>query len=278
MVAHAGRPGRFTPACPNFVQVAFVMGGLETFGGAMGEILTAAQMRAIEQAAIASGEVTGLELMERAGRGVVEAVLGEWPDLAGGAHRAVVLCGPGNNGGDGFVVARLLAVRGWEVTAYLYGNAERLPPDARANCERWRQMGELLPACDGGAPAPGRAEVRAEVAAADVVIDAVFGTGLARAVEDPCLWEWFQLIDEALEAGRPRTVAVDIPSGLSADTGEVIGGAPARGRRAPRVMLTVTFHAVKRGHLQGEGPACCGRVVVHDIGIGRWAGAAEGRP
>ena len=77
-------------------------------GDAMTELLTAAQMRAIEAAAIASGEVTGLELMERAGRGVVEAVFEEWPELQATAHRAVVLCGPGNNGGDGFVVARLL--------------------------------------------------------------------------------------------------------------------------------------------------------------------------
>ncbi len=73
----------------------------------MTELLTAAQMRAIEEAAIASGEVTGLELMERAGRGVVEAITAEWPELGAGC-RAVVLCGPGNNGGDGFVVARLL--------------------------------------------------------------------------------------------------------------------------------------------------------------------------
>ena len=91
------------------------------------ELLTAAQMRAIEQAAIASGEVTGLELMERAGRGVAEAVL-EWrPELATTAHRAVVLCGPGNNGGDGFVVARLLKQRGWKVEVFLYGDAEKLP-------------------------------------------------------------------------------------------------------------------------------------------------------
>jgi len=74
----------------------------------MTELLTAAQMRAIEEAAIASGEVTGLELMERAGRGVVEAIL-EWrPELAKASRKAVVLCGPGNNGRDGFVVARLL--------------------------------------------------------------------------------------------------------------------------------------------------------------------------
>ena len=87
----------------------------------MAELLTAAQMRAIERAAIDSGQVTGLELMERAGRGVVAAILQEWPDLATTSHRAVVLCGPGNNGGDGFVVARLLKERGWEVDVFLYG-------------------------------------------------------------------------------------------------------------------------------------------------------------
>src|SRR6056297_3031142 len=109
----------------------------------MTELLTAAQMRAIEQAAIESGQVTGLELMERAGRGVVEAVFEEWPELAQAPHRAVVLCGPGNNGGDGFVVARLLKAWGWEVEVYLYGDGEKLPPDARVNYERWRAMGDV---------------------------------------------------------------------------------------------------------------------------------------
>ena len=90
----------------------------------MTELLTAAQMRAIEQAAISSGEVTGLELMERAGRGVVEAILEEWQEMALTTHKAVVLCGPGNNGGDGFVVARLLKDRGWEVEVFLYGDEE----------------------------------------------------------------------------------------------------------------------------------------------------------
>ncbi|MDP5086431.1 MAG: bifunctional ADP-dependent NAD(P)H-hydrate dehydratase/NAD(P)H-hydrate epimerase, partial [Yoonia sp.] len=123
----------------------------------MTELLTAAQMRAIEHAAIASGAVTGLELMERAGRGVVEAIFAQWPELAPDAGlaggqppdprdisaqkkerlRAVVLCGPGNNGGDGFVVARLLKEAGWDVEVFLYGEAERLPPDAKVNYERW---------------------------------------------------------------------------------------------------------------------------------------------
>ena len=109
----------------------------------MTELLTSAQMRALEQAAIASGDVTGLELMERAGRGVVEAIFEEWPELAITSYRAVVLCGPGNNGGDGFVVARLLKDWGWEVEVFLYGDAEKLPPDARVNYERWVAMGEV---------------------------------------------------------------------------------------------------------------------------------------
>ena len=109
----------------------------------MTELLTAAQMRAIEAAAIASGQVTGLELMERAGRGVVEAVFQEWPELRAGSYRAVVLCGPGGNGGDGFVVARLLKEWGWEVEVFLYGEVEGMPPDARVNYERWLGMGEV---------------------------------------------------------------------------------------------------------------------------------------
>jgi len=79
--------------------------------------------------------------MERAGRGVVEAIFEEWPELKATSHRAVVLCGPGNNGGDGFVVARLLKEWGWEVEVFLYGDPERLPPDARVNYERWVGMG-----------------------------------------------------------------------------------------------------------------------------------------
>ncbi len=107
----------------------------------MSELLTADQMRAIEQAAIESGEVTGLELMERAGQGVVEAIFKEWPEYVTAPKSASILCGPGNNGGDGFVVARLLHSRGWDVEVFLYGDAENLPPDARVNYERWSELG-----------------------------------------------------------------------------------------------------------------------------------------
>ncbi|NCW68875.1 MAG: bifunctional ADP-dependent NAD(P)H-hydrate dehydratase/NAD(P)H-hydrate epimerase, partial [Marivivens sp.] len=90
------------------------------------EVLTSAQMRATEGAAMSSGRVTGLELMERAGQGVVESILAKWPTLAAAPDLAVVLCGPGNNGGDGFVIARLLAERGWEVACFFAGDAARL--------------------------------------------------------------------------------------------------------------------------------------------------------
>ena len=107
------------------------------------ELLTAAQMRRVEHAAIEGGTVTGLELMERAGRGVVEAAYEEWPDFAAAPQRALVLCGPGNNGGDGFVVARLLRGAGWQVEVFLFGDADKLPPDAKANHDRWCDMGAV---------------------------------------------------------------------------------------------------------------------------------------
>ena len=233
------------------------------------DLLTAARMRSLERAAIESGEVTGLELMERAGRGVVEAVFAEWPELAESDHRAVVLCGPGNNGGDGFVVARLLRQWGWEVETFLYGDPDRLPPDARTNYRRWREMGGQV------------RDVREQPAMpADLMVDALFGTGLVRPVDDPALWEWLWLIDDAIDAASfdtpVKTVAVDIPSGLCADSGRVLGGDPEHGRRAPRVMLTVSFHAPKLGHYLAEGPAHCGRLALADIGIGAFADAGEG--
>lgn len=221
----------------------------------MAELLTAAQMRAIEQAAIESGEVTGLELMERAGQGVVEAVFEEWPELAQRTHRAVVLCGPGNNGGDGFVVARLLASRGWEVKVFLYGAHEVLPPDARTNHDRWRMMGDVTvraidppPFVDDSLP----------LGALDLIIDALFGTGLSRPFKG-----LFAFLADATDLRRSKgmpMVAVDMPSGLCSDSGRVLG-------RVIPAELTVTFHRAKLGHYLAQGPEICGSVVVKDIGL-----------
>jgi hydroxyethylthiazole kinase-like uncharacterized protein yjeF len=242
----------------------------------MTELLTAAQMRATEMAAIESGEVTGLELMERAGRGVVEAVFEEWPDLAKTSHRAVVLCGPGNNGGDGFVVARLLKDWGWEVEVYLFGDAEKLPPDAKANKLRWDNLGETKPYVEDGEAAfwldPGT--YRDDT----IVFDALFGTGLTRPVERFSAFGWVTQISEwrlpdELRIGAypaPRVVAIDIPSGICADSGKTLQSAtPPRDWETIRADLTVSFHTRKVGHVLADGPSACGKTVVKSIGLDR---------
>ena len=217
----------------------------------MTELLTAAQMRAIEQAAIDSGEVTGLELMERAGKGVVEAIFEEWPELRATSHRAVVLCGPGNNGGDGFVVARLLKEWGWEVEVFLYGTPEKMPPDARVNYERWVGMGEVSQADT----------FDAVVTKGDLYLDALFGTGLTRALDDETEAALAGLTDASHQHGG-RLVAVDLPSGLCSDSGKFLGEGGLR-----YAALTVTFHSLKRGHVLADGPEACGRLVRSDIGL-----------
>jgi hydroxyethylthiazole kinase-like uncharacterized protein yjeF len=259
----------------------------------MTELLTAAQMRAIEEAAIASGEVTGLELMERAGRGVVEAIFEEWPELRATSHRAVVLCGPGNNGGDGFVVARLLKEWGWAVEVFLYGDPERLPPDARVNYGRWREMGEVGPLtlpigaetyqrlerCSGDWK-PGQRDI-----APFYVVDALFGIGLRRSLKqqenDDLVMLCVNLDDIWLDSGGPvaRFVAIDVPSGLCADSGRILAPESAEDQwdeeeidEDPRFCsikadLTVTFHRRKPGHVLARGPLMCGKLRVVDIGL-----------
>ncbi|MCW1917984.1 NAD(P)H-hydrate dehydratase [Rhodobacter sp. KR11] len=206
-------------------------------------------MRAVERQAIASGQVTGLELMERAGAGVVEAVLAEWPELRSG--RAVVLCGPGNNGGDGFVVARLLKGLGWEVEVFLYGDPEKLPPDARVNHGRW-----------GGEVAPFRNFDGFIFEGTDIVFDALFGTGLTRTTNVARgLWN-------AAKGFGCRLVAVDIVSGICADSGRYILD-DASDYFVPPFDLTVTFHCAKPGHFLADGPMICGKLRVVDIGLQR---------
>ncbi|EEW24725.1 bifunctional ADP-dependent NAD(P)H-hydrate dehydratase/NAD(P)H-hydrate epimerase [Rhodobacter ferrooxidans] len=231
----------------------------------MTELLTAAQMRALERAAIDSGRVTGLELMERAGRGVVEAIFHEWPELRATSQRAVVLCGPGNNGGDGFVVARLLKDWGWQVEVLLFGDPSKLPPDARANHERWCGMGQVTAfhARDSWQEVLDRFPQARD----QILIDALFGTGLARRLEDP-VRNLLRHLDDTLDLCVGRYVAVDVPSGVCADSGK---GLSDWLRKAD---LTVTFHRAKVGHFLDWAPYYAGRLVVVDIGL---TGAKAGR-
>ena len=217
----------------------------------MSELLSAAQMRAIEGAAIAAGNVTGLDLMERAGQGVVEAILQAWPDWSSQARKVVVLCGPGNNGGDGFVIARLLADKGWQVAVHLYGEPDDLPPDARANYDRWIGIGPcetLNERSFGTVKSP-----------PDLVVDALFGTGLTREIEgDPAFL--LSNLETLRQDFGVKCVAVDIPSGVCADSGRPLGC-------FPQVDLTVTFHAEKLGHCLERADSHSASVVVKDIGL-----------
>jgi NAD(P)H-hydrate epimerase len=155
--------------------------------------------------------------------------------------RAVsILCGPGNNGGDGFVAAAALAQAGWQVRVALLGVVDALRGDAQYHARRWGGTVEpLVPAC---------------IDDADLVIDALFGSGLNRALDSTVR----NVLAYATRRARP-IVAVDIPSGIRGDSGENIGAAPA--------VCTVTFMRKKPGHLLLPGRDACGDVVVADIGI-----------
>ncbi len=206
-------------------------------------LLTTEQMGDADRIAIASG-IPGIDLMERAGAAVAAAAMRH---AAPGA-RAAVLCGPGNNGGDGFVAARILRERGYQVELALFGEAKALSGDAATAAERW-----------GGAVGPLSA-VAAEHA--DIVIDALFGAGLSR----PLAGEAALAVEAMNASGRP-VIAVDVPSGLSGDTGQAEGP-------VVRAAETVTFFRLKPGHLLQPGRDLCGQVTLVDIGIP--AGAALG--
>jgi len=199
------------------------------------ELLTVAQMYAADRAAMESG-IPGTDLMERAGAAVADAVMARWSP-----RPVAVLCGPGNNGGDGFVAARRLAEAGWPVRLALLGEVAALKGDAAWAASTWD--GPVVPA---------------EPAALDgaaLAVDALFGAGLARPLEGAAL-----ALVRGLERRRLPVVAVDVPSGVSGDDGGVRGA-------AARAALTVTFFRRKPGHLLLPGRALCGEVVAADIGI-----------
>ena len=200
------------------------------------ELLTAKEMAEADRLAIAGG-VTGLALMEQAGSAVADEVARRFPD----ARRVTVLCGPGNNGGDGFVAARLLRDKGYAVRLGLLGDKARLPAGAAAMAELWQGTIEAL-------------ELDL-LASADVIVDGLFGAGLARAIEG----EPASLI-EAVNSSDIPVIAIDVPSGIDGTTGEVRGV-------AIDALATVTFFRLKPGHLLYPGRGFCGDTILADIGI-----------
>jgi len=209
-------------------------------------LITPDEMKQIDEATIASG-ISGFALMRMAGGAVAARVLDLFPE----ARRVVVLCGPGNNGGDGYVAASALAGSGIPVQIHALGDTARLAGDAAEACAAW---GGEVRRLDDYRPKEG-----------DVVVDALFGAGLAREIDGSPA----SCLQRVRESGVP-VVAVDLPSGVSGLSGHVLGIAiPA--------SETVTFFAKKPGHLLMPGRALCGPVTVVDIGIpARMVGIASG--
>jgi hydroxyethylthiazole kinase-like uncharacterized protein yjeF len=199
----------------------------------MHELLTAAEMAEADRRTIAAG-TPGMTLMEAAGRAVADATAALVPE-----GPVLVVAGPGNNGGDGFVAARRLMAAGRPVTVAVLGDPARLRGDAAVARDRW------------GGPTVAAAPPLPEAA---VVVDALFGAGLDREVAGPAA-----ALVAAMNAGFP-VVAVDVPSGLHADTGRPLGA-------AVRAAATVTFFRRKPGHLLYPGRGLCGPVTLADIGI-----------
>lgn len=202
-------------------------------------LLTVGEMSAADRKTIAGG-VPGIDLMEAAGRGVADAICARFEP-----RRTLVACGPGNNGGDGFVVARLLQAAGWDVRLCLLGNRSALRGDAALAADRW--LGAVEPLDP------------AQLDDAELLVDAIFGAGLARDVEGS-VFGFLEVAAARIADGRLASVAVDMPSGIDGDSGA------ERGIAAP-AALTVTFFRKKPGHLLLPGRELAGELEVVDIGI-----------
>jgi NAD(P)H-hydrate epimerase len=198
-------------------------------------LLSPAEMAEADRLTIAGGTPGGA-LMENAGRAVADAVSRRWSP-----RPSVVLCGPGNNGGDGFVAARILLQRGWPVRLLLLGDRAALRGDAAIAAASWEQP--IAPLAVAG------------LDGAALVVDALFGAGLARPIDGIAA-----AVIEALGAHPAPVVAVDVPSGVDGASGEIRG-------LAPRARLSVTFFRRKPGHLLLPGREYCGETLVCPIGI-----------
>lgn len=222
-------------------------------------LVTAAEMRRLDQLTIASG-TPGKVLMERAGRGAAAALLAQVPAIRRRGRRVLVVAGKGNNGGDGFVMARLLRRRHLRAEVTLLGTVAAVGGDAAHALQAYRRArGPLVEISDR----PGLETLRERIAAADVVVDAIFGTGLDKPVAG-----LHAAAIELINAGAAPVFAVDMPSGLNADTGRPMG-------TAVRAAATATFGFAKIGQVLEPGVQHCGVLSVIEIGLDADAIAAH---
>ncbi|MBX9681064.1 MAG: NAD(P)H-hydrate epimerase [Gemmataceae bacterium] len=215
----------------------------------MMRFLSRDEVREVDRRAIEDWGVPSVVLMENAGRGAADVLMAQQP-------KGLVLigCGKGNNGGDGLVAARHLALRGIAVRVLLFATPDSLSSDCRVN---W-QIAEHLdlprlvdPQCDA-------AWLSEQIREAEWFVDGLFGTGLAGPLRSP-----FDRIVEAVNASRKRVVALDLPSGLDADTGLPLGA-------TIRAERTVTFAAMKKGFANPASQEWIGEIHVADIGVPIW--------
>lgn len=213
------------------------------------KVISAQTMQELDRQAIQEHNIPGLELMEHAGHACMEAIVHEFGHTGG--KRAFIFAGRGNNGGDGYVIARLLLQSGWQVRVCILTEQDRIGGDAAINLE------QLPPTVISYCTVPGQPADRhqEEIRKADVIVDALLGTGLNSEVSGV-----YREAVELINAARRPVLAVDIPSGIHGSSGRVLGC-------AVRATVTVTFAAAKVGHVLYPGAEHTGRLVVADIGI-----------
>ena len=203
-------------------------------------LYSAAQTRQLDRLAIEEAGIPGYTLMTRAGEACWEDLRAHWPD----ARSMLVFCGAGNNGGDGFVIARLALAENWQVEVLLLGDAERMSADARQARAAFESAGGSINLFTADVPIT-----------ADIVVDALLGTGVDRPLADA----WHAAVD-CINAAAVPVLAVDIPSGLHADTGAVLGAAVSADR-------TVTFIGRKAGLYTGAGPDHAGEITFTGLAV-----------
>ena len=202
-------------------------------------LYSAASVARLDHIAINDFGIPGYTLMRRAGQAVLDTLLAQYS----GASHILVLCGAGNNAGDGYVLARLARSHGLDVRVISMIDPGKLKGDARQAWQHWQECGETLPYRDD------------HVLDSDVIIDALLGTGLTRDLEG----QWKTLIKSVNQSGIP-VISIDIPSGLNADSGAISGAAITANH-------TTTFIGLKKGMFTGSGKACCGEISFHDLGL-----------
>jgi NAD(P)H-hydrate epimerase len=215
-------------------------------------VMTRDEVRAFDTWAINTLGIPGVVLMENAGRSCAELIEDKLEDIV--EPKVCIFCGTGNNGGDGYVIARHLINHGIQVVVVICGDRSKIKGDAKTNLDALEQMGESIELLN-----PSDQDIAGQIehfsTSADIIVDSLFGTGLRGQLSD----EYKRLI-ESINACSIPVLAVDIPSGLDCDSGEPLGA-------AIRAGWTVTFVAVKKGFVSADTAQYIGEVFIASIGI-----------